>query len=203
MPKITSIKIQEKNKERCNVFIDGEFSFGASLEIVMKYGLKKDMEVDDERIKELLSEANKNEALTKGIDYCCKYQKTKKQVKDYLVKKGYSQEVAFFVIDKLKEYKYVDDVEYARKYYELYQQKEGKRLSDFKLMSKGIKKEDLLDAYCQLEINTSENAVALAKKHLKSKELSRENLQKTYRYLIGKGFSYEEASMAISVLREE
>ena len=203
MSKITSIKIQERNKERCNIFIDGEFSFATSLEIVLKHGLKVDKEISSAQLSELLIEEEKSTALIKGIEYCCKYQKTKRQVKDYLVKKGYSLETAFYVIDKLKEYKYVDDVEYARKYLELYQQKEGKRLSFYKLMNKGVKKEDIENAFSQLEINSSENALNIAKKHVRNKELTRENLQKTYKYLLGKGFSYEEASTAISCLTEE
>ena len=48
-----------------------------------------------------------------------------------------------------------------------------------------------------------ENAKNIAIKHFRGKEKTKENLAKTYRYLIGKGFSYEEASFAIDHLKAE
>ena len=43
----------------------------------------------------------------------------------------------------------------------------------------------------------------LAQKRLKDKIITKELLAKTYRYLIGRGFSYEEASYAISDYKVE
>jgi SOS response regulatory protein OraA/RecX len=68
---------------------------------------------------------------------------------------------------------------------------------------KGVKKEEINSAYENLEVDSKENAKIIAQKHLKNKELSKENLAKTYRYLIGKGFSYEEASFAIEQMKGE
>ena len=43
----------------------------------------------------------------------------------------------------------------------------------------------------------------IVQKHLKNKEKTKENIAKTYRYLIGKGFSYEEASYALKFFIED
>ena len=74
---------------------------------------------------------------------------------------------------------------------------------EYKLMMKGVKKEDIGAAYDGVEIDAKQNAKNLAIKHLKNKEKSKENLAKTYRYLLGKGFSYEEANFALSELKED
>ena len=69
-------------------------------------------------------------------------------------------------------------------------------------MMKGVKKEDISLAFDNTTVSSKDNAKALAEKHIRNKELTKENIAKTYRYLIGKGFSYEEASYAISFFKD-
>ena len=202
MATITAINIQTKNKDRCNVFLDGEFAFGLSVETAVKYSLKVGLRVDQNEIREICFESEKIEALEKSISYVSGRLKTKRQVKEYLMRKGYAEQIVFFVIDKLKEYDYINDVNFAKRYLESCYKKEGRKLSDYKLMAKGVKKSDIETARCDVEIDTLTSACELAKKHLKNKEITKENLQKTYRYLIGKGFSYEEASFALKEYKE-
>ena len=40
MAKITKIEIQKRNKERVNLFLDDEYAFSLSTELVYKEGLK-------------------------------------------------------------------------------------------------------------------------------------------------------------------
>ena len=68
----------------------------------------------------------------------------------------------------------------------------------YKLMAKGVKKEDVESAYDASGGSAKDNAAALAIKRLKNKEINKENILKTYRYLISRGFSYEEAEFAIT-----
>ena len=49
MPKITDLQIQKNNKTRANVYVDGQFAFGAEMVTVMKLGLKIGAEVSEER----------------------------------------------------------------------------------------------------------------------------------------------------------
>ena len=51
--RITSIEPQ-KNKNRVNIFVDNVFSIGIDEELRFKYGLKVDMEIDDDFIKDIL-----------------------------------------------------------------------------------------------------------------------------------------------------
>ena len=55
MAKITKIEVQKKNKERVNLFLDEEYAFSLSMELVYKEGLKKNQEIDAKRL-ELLAE---------------------------------------------------------------------------------------------------------------------------------------------------
>lgn len=202
MSKITQITIQEKNKNRCNVFVDGEFAFALSLDIVIKYGLKKDFVLDDSLFSEIRYEDEKMFAYSLALKYVSKTLKTKKQVITYLKGKGVSDKAVFNAVDKLKEYGFINDEEYAKRYLECCSSTQGRRLSDYKLMMKGIKKDDIAAAREEVFIDSKENAKFIAERRLKNKEKTKDNLQKTYRYLIGRGFSYEEAEYALSFFKE-
>ena len=203
MAKITSITAQEKRKERVNLFVDGEFFAGISLETALKLRLKAGDDTDAERLKEILTEEERSVALKKASDYALKTLKTKRQVRDYLIKKGFSEETVWYCVDKLKEYGYIDDAEYSKRFIESTSKTQGKRLIEYKLMSKGVKKEDIEFAYDNAETDDRENAKALAEKYMKNKEKTKENALKTYKYLIGRGFSYEQADYAVSEFKED
>ena len=203
MQKITSITAQEKRKDRANLFVDGEFFAGVSLETVLKLRLKAGDEVDAERLSEILTETERTEALQKAGDYALKNLKTKRQVKDYLLKKGYSEETVWYCVDKLKEYGYIDDKEYSKRFIESTSKTQGKRLIEYKLMMKGVKKEDIASAYENAETDDNANARALCEKYLRNKEKTKENVLKAYKYLIGKGFSYEQADYAVAPFKED
>lgn len=198
MSKITAITLQQKHKDRCNLFVDGEFYAGVSLETVMKFRLKAGTETDEKELGEILREAEKSEASEKALSYVSRTIKTKRQVKEYLLKKGFSESACYYAIDKLKEYGYINDEEYAKRFIESTGKTQGKRLMAYKLMAKGVKKEEIESAYEEVGGKAGENAAALAEKRLKNKEHTKENILKTYKYLISRGFSYEEAEAAIS-----
>ncbi len=197
MPIITEISVQKNNNKRCNVYVDGEFFCGMSIETAVKNRIKLGQEVEIEKLEQLVLESEKYEALTKATDYISKNLKTKKQVKEYLLKKGYSEQVVWHCIDKLKEYNYIDDAEYSKRYIDSVSKKQGRRLTEYKLMMKGVKKEDIESAYLEAEDTGNESAKFIAKKHLANKPITKENLAKTYRYLIGKGFTYDQAMHAL------
>lgn len=203
MVTVTQISAQEKRKNRYNIFIDNEYYSSVSLETVIKHGLKVGLIVDKSELSEIIFDDNKTTALSCAIAYLSKRLKTKREVKDYLVKKGYDDAVVKYCIEKLCEYRYIDDEEYAKRYIESTSKVQGRRLSEYKLMMKGVRKQDIGAAYDQAEIDEFDNAVLVAKKHIKNKELTKENIAKTYRYLIGRGFSYEQASHAVGELNDE
>jgi regulatory protein len=143
MPKITALTMQEKNKKKCNLFLDGEFYAGVFVETVLKNRLKVGMEIDQQELADLMFESDKIIALEKSVAYTTKNMKTKRQVITYLQGKGFSNDVVFYCIDKLIEYNLINDIEYAKRYVESTAKKQGKHLTQFMLSTKGVKKEDI------------------------------------------------------------
>lgn len=200
--KITQIYAQQKNKDRCNIFIDGEYSFSVSTETVYKFYLKTGKELSEKEITAIKEDGERTSALNRATEYLSKAYKTRKQVKDYLLKKGYSDDAVYYTVSRLTETGYINDSEYARRYFETASKNQGKKLSAYKLMAKGVRKDVIDEAYEKAAVPSKENAAAVAEKYMRNKEINKENLAKTYRYLIGRGFSYDEASEAISAFKE-
>lgn len=191
MPKITDLKIQKNNKTRANLYLDGEFAFGVEMLTVMKLGLKIGTEISEERLKEAIFDSEKSVAFEKSMDYLARGMKTVKQMKDYLTKKGFSAEVTAHVIEKLKDYKYVDDDTYAKLYVEQNSKNKGTRRLQQELLTKGICREKA-EEFSALDGETAKTAAeTLAAKYMRNKSCEVKNLQKLQRYLIGRGYDFD------------
>lgn len=202
MPKITKICVQSNNADRCNVYLDDQFAFALSAETVYVKRLKKGQELSESEILELTLDGEKSKALSKATDYVCRYSKTKKQVKDYLVGKGYSNNVVFYVLERLEKYGYIDDKSFSKRFIEANGKNCGKKMLYYKLMQKGVKKSDIDEVFNDFDGDLRENAVELAYKYVKHKEFNSQTITKLYRYLGGRGFSYEEIEYAVGCVKD-
>ena len=197
MAKITEISVQKRDKNRANIYLDGTFYCGIKIDTVYKFHLKVDMDVSPEELEEIQFDSEKSQALDKALGYVSKSMKTKRQVKDYLTSKGYLPTIVDYCTAKLIEYKFVDDDEYCKAYVRSYKKNKGSKLLEQELRSKGIDF-NLIDSALDGEYTDgAENAKRIAEKYMKNKENNKENLQKAYRYLLSKGFSYEEINSAL------
>lgn len=203
MNEITAITPQVKDKTRCNIYVDGRFYCGLTLEATVKNRLKVGQLVLPERLAEIQLESEKATAFDKALTHISATRKTEKQVRDFLAKKGYLPAVADYVIEKLRSYDFLNDGEYAEAYVELAARKKGSRLIRLELKSRGVSDEKISSALDSMEEGAElETATALLQKYMRTKTADRETLQKAFRYLMGKGFDYETAKAALSAFGE-
>ena len=97
-----------------------------------------------------------------------------------------------YVLEKLKEYGFVDDAEYARRYAGDAAKRKGKRLIALELRRKGVEEEKIASAVDALG-GEEDAARAVFEKYMRGKPRERETLYKAFRYLLSKGFDYETA----------
>ena len=197
MPEITDISPQVKDKERCNIYIDGRFYCGMKLETVLRNRLKAGEQIEISRLDELQLENERSEALDKGMKHLSVSMKTEKEMRDFLKKKGYVEAVIDFVIEKLTGYGFLNDEEYAKAYIQSNSRKKGRLLLSNELKRRGLQEEEIDTAMESLS-GEKEAAAEILKKYMKSKDCSKENLYKAFRYLLSKGFEYETAKDALS-----
>lgn len=201
MASITKIEAQAKNKGRVNIYLDGEFALGCSLDIVLTHGLKEGLEIPPVKLDELVFENEKSLALTKAVTLLGKNLKTKHQMKKYLVDKGYSEQIVNYVLEKLCEYNYINDENYAKLYVRSIKNKYGKIKIRNELKLKGVSDKNIDLALMDFE-SEEEVILNLANKWLKDKPATYENLSKLYRFLLSKGFDFEEVSRVVKSFKE-
>lgn len=205
MKKITKIEYQKNNKNRVNIYLDDIFEFGIDLDIMIKYGLYKDMVIDDDFISELLVSENKAKAYNYAISLISRSAKSEKQVIQKMAEKGYHVDLINIIVEKLKLNNYIDDADYSERFIndKINFSKDGKRKIKEALYNKGIAphiieeklgaityEDELEKAYelSQKKIKTLSNYEPLKKK------------MKLYSFLINKGFDYNIANKTVSKL---
>ena len=108
MSKITKLEVQKNNKQKVNLYLDDEYFTRLYLDTCVKYGLKAGLEIDKIRLEDIIKESEKHLALNFAINYIGSALKTRKQIKDYLVKKEFNEDCIDYVLEKLIEYNYIN-----------------------------------------------------------------------------------------------
>ena len=196
MAEITSIEPQKKDAKRCNIYIDGRFYCGIKLEVAVKYHLKAGMQIEKSTLDEIQLETEKSQALDKALTHISATMKTKKQIADFLAKKGYTEAVQAYVLERLEYYKFVDDYAYCRAYINGVEGK-GKRALEADLIKRGADRKAIEEVLYEVEEDDGE-ALKILEKYMRGKEFSKENLYKGFKYLLSKGFGYDTAKSALT-----
>ena len=200
MKRITSIETQVKNAKRCSIFLDGEFFCGLTLEAVVLNRLKEGMMIEEQTLVNIQLDSEKQTVLDKAMTYLTASVKTEKQVVDYLLGKGYTQAVIDYVCEKLNGYGFLSDEDYARRYVETYSKNKGVRLIKTELRRKGVSDEDMQGALDEIQ-GQAETATAIAEKYMRGKTPDIKTVQKLYRHLLTKGFTYDDAKSAVEKIK--
>jgi regulatory protein len=209
---ITKITSQKHTDDRYNIFIDdgkGEkFAFSVDQDVLIRFQLKKGKELDEFEILDIQYGDAVKKAYNKAIEYLSYRMRSIKEVKDHLRKKEYNDAIIHEVILKLKEYKYVDDLEFAKAFVKTHWQTNGKGPSVIKreLSGKGIEQAMIEQALVQYDQEAQiEEAINHAEKVLKkNNNLSKVQLkQKIEQHLMRKGFSYSVISIALEEVSVE
>jgi regulatory protein len=127
--------------------------------------------------------------------------KSIKQLKDYLKKKEYPDEVVGFVIDKLCEYKYLDDYIFAKSFVLTYSNKYGKLKLISQLRIKGVDENIIDDVFNENKVES--NIESVARKYLRNKNITNEIWLKLSRFLYSRGYEFEDINRIIEILKED
>lgn len=205
MPKITSVEPQQKNSRRSNIFLDGEFAFGADEDLVVNRRLVVGKIVAPEDMERILFETEVGKLMEKMYRWFGLRQHSEKEVKNYFRNKPFSNLVVDAVIEVLKKKGMVNDLEFAKAWVAARRRSKQKGIRAIKaeLFQKGIDKEIIE------EVVIEENEEELAKLALEKKMKHLTNLtpqqfkQKAFEFLARKGFEYEVIKVVIEKKREK
>ncbi|MBB6455086.1 regulatory protein [Salirhabdus euzebyi] len=211
MGKIARITTQKKNKSRYNIFIqDGKsdsYAFSVDEDLLVKYMLRKDLDLDDATIEMLKSQDEIHKFYSMCLNLLSFRIRSEKEIKDYLRKKEAEDEQIDKVVRQLKEEGYIDDQEFANVFVRsrMNTSSKGPLLLKKELFEKGVdpaKTEEGLKWYTtELQQRKLEK---LVEKKLRSgsKKSLQQQLQTLQATLIQKGFSSDLVQMALLEAKE-
>ncbi len=113
---VTGVEQQRKNKERYSVFIDGEFAFGLIKEDIEFFKIKEGKEIEKEKLDYIKETVLYLKAQDRALNYLSYKKRTEKEIIKKLEEQEYDEEVIEKVMEFLKKYNYVNDLEYAQSF---------------------------------------------------------------------------------------
>ncbi len=198
MGKITDIAPQKRNKTRVSLFVDGAFVCGLERITALEHRLKIGDEVDEQKLKAAVFDSEVTAAFEKAMRYLGPRARTEKELRTYLLGKGFGADVTEQTMQKLQGYGYIDDKAFAESYIEGHRSRYGEKRLAIELRQKGVSAQIIQEAL--EELDQSEDATAAARKYLRTHAPNRFKLRG---YLYGKGFSASAIEAATDTLSEE
>lgn len=202
MPVITAIEPQ-KNSNRYNIYIDGQFASGIQEEILLEFDLKVGRELNDGTLDAIITKDLHHKALNYAILLLSYRGRSSKEIADKMKEKGYAADIIDTTLQKLGQLGYVNDVEFAKILIRDKQRlkKAGKNLIRVELWQKGIAS-DLIDQLVNQSISEEDEferakTLFLKKVNTYSRDDQKAKKRKGYGFLIRKGYSSEIASRVI------
>lgn len=196
MSVITKIEIQKKNKERVNIYLDGEYAFSISAELIYKENIKVKDVVDVERLKSVADKESYIRCKNSALKIIERSYKTEKEVIEKLKIKGYEQKHIEESIKFLKEYKFLNDDYYAEAFIRDKLSSKGSQRIRQELIKKGISRDTIEKKLYGIDKDTEKNtARELANKKLRVIQKSEKDHYKIsgklYMFLISRGYTYD------------
>lgn len=192
--KITALEIQKHNKERVNVFLDGQFALGVT--VLVAATLRKGQYLSDVEIEKLKQEDERNKAYAHAIRFLGFRARSQAEMVRYLRDKGYSAEVVDEIVGRLVNEQYLDDEAFARFWLEDRERfrPRGQQALRYELRQKGIA-DEVIDTVLA-DLDEDELAwKAVESKLYRWKNLAEQDLKKKIvGFLSRRGFNYETAN---------
>jgi regulatory protein len=196
--KITSLKAQKRNKQRVNVFLDGEFAFGLSR--IVAAWLQVGQQISDEKIAQLRNADELEVAFQQAVNFLSYRPRSEAEVRKNLHDHAVSEENIVNVLERLHRSGFVDDTHFAQAWVENRNdmRPRGRRALAFELRKKGIADEVIEQTLESLDEESLAYQAAKQRvtrwNHLEWFDFRK----KMYAYLTRRGFDYSTALEATS-----
>jgi regulatory protein len=200
---ITAIQVQKKNKQRANIFLDGEFAFGLALIEAAK--LSKGQYLSDDDIAVLRMADEQASAYESALGFLSYRPRSSAEVAHRLREKAFCESTIEHTVQRLSRAGLIDDEEFARYWITNREQfkPRGVRALHYELRQKGIA-EHLIDDLVQ-DIDEVESAYCAAASKLgKWQHLDPDTVRrKLSGHLQRRGFDYAVISQVWERIQAE
>ena len=195
---ITAIKVQKRDKQRVNIYVDGEFTFGISRSVAA--WLQVGQTLTDEKISQLKSEDQDEVAYRRALKIISYRNRSVSEVRQHLHKKQISDEIIDHVVYRLDQNGLLDDNQFANLWVENRNEfrPRSHRMLAIELRKKGIG-EDIITQVLENTTADEELAYNAAQKQVRRyRTLDWQDFRrKLGSFLARRGFSYETVNLTV------
>ena len=196
MEKITAIKQQAKNQQRYSIFVDEKYSFSLSELALINAELKLGQELSKDELAKLKEESDLDKAYNRILNLLARRVRSEWEIRDYLKRKKYDNEMIEKILNKLSERHLVNDLSFANAWVEnrrllknmskrkLTQELRAKRVSD-----------EIIDEVMGLD---ETNELEVLRELVERKKSRYPDKTKFMRYLAGQGFNYNDIKTVLA-----
>ena len=201
---MVTIKEIKRNKKSYTLVVGEEVLKNINIEVALSYALKEG-EMSKEKFREFLKENDRQNAKSYLYNMIARKGRTTKEARDRLYEKGFHKDAVEYAIGVVSSYGYLNDEEYAKNYVSSAIRNKGEYRVKRELQLKGISDENMVDALDLMDSDSEyESAYTLAKKYLKSKDISDDKVkEKLFRYLVSRGYGYDLVKKVMRTLGAE
>ena len=209
--KIARITTQ-KRKGRYNIFLKKakgeEYAFSVDEDILVKYALRKGIELDDATISLLKQKDETNKFYQMAINLLSYRMRSEKEIREYLKKKEAIDEQIQEVIDRLTQENYIDDQEFAIRFVNsrIASSSKGPLLLKKELLEKGVSADKIdvaLSHFSDAEQRKKITKFIEKKLNSSSKKSIQQQIQTLHGTLLQKGYAGEIVKELLAEAKEQ
>jgi regulatory protein len=200
---ITDLTLQKRNRQRVNVYLDGDFAFG--LARIVAAWLHVGQQLSDEKILQLQAEDAHETAYQRASNFVNYRPRTEAEIRRSLHQHNIPEEIIDHTIERLKQIGLVDDARFAQNWVDMRTdfRPRSRRALASELGRLGVDAEIISESLASVD-NEEMAYQAAVKRSRKLQDLEWKDFrQKMYQYLAQRGFDYEACTQAISRVWEE
>jgi len=202
--KITALKVQKRNPNRVNVYLDGEYAFGLSR--TAAGWLHVGQILDEEKIETLKAQNNKEAAFQQALRLLSFRPRSVAEVRKKLVEKGIDEEFVDAVLERLSDDGYLGDQSFAEEWVENRStfRPRSRRMLHYELKQKGVAEEHIQNALASIkdEPDLAHQAAIRYAERLADQDW--ESFRKRLGAFLGRrGFSYGTVAPVVKQVWEE
>jgi regulatory protein len=202
--RITAIEPQQKNPQRVNIYLDGEFAFG--LAAILAAWLKVGQDLGEEKISDLKAADEREAVYQKALHFLSYRPRSSAEVRQNLAKRGISALLVDKTVTRLQAAGLLNDEAFARAWVENRNsfRPRGRSALQLELRRKGLS-DEIVQSVLDTQVDEESLAFEAARKH--ARRLSGlewlEFRQKLGGFLARRGFSYTTLAPVVSEVWKE
>ena len=201
--KVTAIKVQKRNPQRVNVYLDGEFAFGLSR--IVAAWLQVGQEITEQKISSLQADDAQETAYQQALKLLNFRQRSQAEVERNLKDHQFPGDVVEAVVERLRSAGLLDDSRFAQNWVDNRSgfRPRGRSLLRLELRQRGLDDEAIHTALEGIDEGELAYQAGL-KQARKYKDLDWPQFrQKLYAFLARRGFNYENIPPVVERIWQE